>query len=110
MNLVAKEYVTVQGATGGAGALVLSEFTGAAEELRDALLCNPFDVEGLAATISSRSSSKTTIGAEGSGAWRPPSSGTTSSPGWIRSSRCRRQADGSWRVHARPDAGASVVR
>jgi trehalose 6-phosphate synthase len=52
MNLVAKEFVTVQGATGGAGALVLSEFTGAAEEFRrDALLCNPFDVDGLAATI-----------------------------------------------------------
>jgi trehalose-6-phosphate synthase len=31
---------------------VLSEFTGAAEEFRgDALLCNPFDVDGLAATI-----------------------------------------------------------
>jgi trehalose-6-phosphate synthase len=52
MNLVAKEFVTAQGATGGAGALVLSEFTGAAEEFRgDALLCNPFDVDGLAATI-----------------------------------------------------------
>jgi trehalose 6-phosphate synthase len=52
MNLVCKEYVTVQGATHGAGALVLSEFTGAAQELREALPCNPFDVEGLAGTIS----------------------------------------------------------
>ena len=34
MNLVAKEFVTVQGATGGTGVLVLSEFTGAADELR----------------------------------------------------------------------------
>jgi trehalose 6-phosphate synthase len=51
MNLVAKEFVTAQGATGGSGALVLSEFTGAAVELRDALPCNPFDVEGLAGTI-----------------------------------------------------------
>jgi trehalose 6-phosphate synthase len=52
MNLVAKEFVTAQGATGGNGALVLSEFTGAAEEFRrDALLCNPFDVDSLAATI-----------------------------------------------------------
>ena len=33
MNLVAKEYVTVQQATDGAGVLVLSEFTGAIEEL-----------------------------------------------------------------------------
>lgn len=48
MNLVAKEFVVCQDAAGGAGALVLSEFTGAADELRDALLCNPFDLEGLA--------------------------------------------------------------
>ena len=51
MNLVAKEYVTVQDATDGSGVLVLSEFAGAAEELREALPCNPFDVDGLAATI-----------------------------------------------------------
>jgi trehalose-6-phosphate synthase len=52
MNLVAKEFVAVQGATGGAGVLVLSEFTGAAQELGgNALLCNPYDVDGLAATI-----------------------------------------------------------
>jgi trehalose 6-phosphate synthase len=30
---------------------VLSEFTGAAEELGEALFCNPFDIEGLARTI-----------------------------------------------------------
>ena len=52
MNLVAKEYVTVQAATGGDGVLVLSEFTGAVEELPEALPCNPFDVEGLAGTLS----------------------------------------------------------
>ena len=51
MNLVAKEFVTAQAAGEGAGALVLSEFTGAAVELRDALPCNPFDVAGLAAAI-----------------------------------------------------------
>ncbi len=51
MNLVAKEYVTVQGAAGSAGALVLSEFTGAAEELGEAITCNPWDVDGLAAAI-----------------------------------------------------------
>ena len=51
MNLVAKEFVTAQAATGSSGVLVLSEFTGAAVELRDALPCNPFDVEGLAGTI-----------------------------------------------------------
>jgi trehalose 6-phosphate synthase len=51
MNLVAKEYVTVQHARRAAGALVLSEFTGAAAELREAVMCNPFDVEGLSTRI-----------------------------------------------------------
>jgi trehalose-6-phosphate synthase len=51
MNLVAKEYVTVQQAHRGCGALVLSEFTGAAVELREAVPCNPFDVEGLSYRI-----------------------------------------------------------
>ena len=51
MNLVAKEFVTVQGATAGEGVLVLSEFTGAIQELTDALPCNPFDIEGLAGSI-----------------------------------------------------------
>lgn len=49
MNLVAKEYVACQ--VDGGGALVLSEFTGAAEELHDAYLCNPHDIEGLKQTI-----------------------------------------------------------
>ena len=47
MNLVAKEYVAVQHARRCAGVLLLSEFTGAAVELKDAMLCNPFDVDGL---------------------------------------------------------------
>jgi trehalose 6-phosphate synthase len=51
MNLVAKEYVTVQQAREGSGRLVLSEFTGAADELREAIMCNPFDVEGLSHRI-----------------------------------------------------------
>ena len=45
MNLVAKEYVAT--CTDGAGALVLSEFAGAANELRQAYLCNPHDLEGV---------------------------------------------------------------
>lgn len=45
MNLVAKEFVVVQAAGDGAGALLLSEFCGAANELgSDAVRCNPFDV------------------------------------------------------------------
>ncbi|HEV3380861.1 MAG TPA: trehalose-6-phosphate synthase, partial [Trebonia sp.] len=51
MNLVCKEYVIVQQALGGSGVLVLSEFTGAADELPQAVLCNPFDVEGLSYRI-----------------------------------------------------------
>ena len=45
MNLVAKEYVACHG--DGSGALVLSEFAGAAEELSEAFLCNPFDMESI---------------------------------------------------------------
>jgi trehalose 6-phosphate synthase len=51
MNLVAKEFVTVQHARRESGALVLSEFTGAALELREARMCNPFDVDGLSAIV-----------------------------------------------------------
>ncbi|HEX8496873.1 MAG TPA: trehalose-6-phosphate synthase [Actinomycetales bacterium] len=49
MNLVAKEYVTCRYDEGGA--LVLSEFTGAAGELDRAFVCNPHDIGGLKATI-----------------------------------------------------------
>lgn len=49
MNLVAKEYVASHTETDGA--LVLSEFTGAADELRDALLVNPHDERALRDTI-----------------------------------------------------------
>ena len=45
MNLVAKEYVACRSDLGGA--LVLSEFTGAAAELRRAYLTNPHDSEGV---------------------------------------------------------------
>jgi trehalose 6-phosphate synthase len=45
MNLVAKEYVACRHDLGGA--LVLSEFTGAAAELRQAYLCNPHHTDGV---------------------------------------------------------------
>jgi trehalose 6-phosphate synthase len=45
MNLVAKEYVASR--TGVNGALVLSEFAGAADHLKQALLVNPHDIDGL---------------------------------------------------------------
>jgi trehalose 6-phosphate synthase len=45
MNLVAKEYVACRSDLGGA--LVLSEFTGAAAELRQAYLTNPHHIDGV---------------------------------------------------------------
>ena len=49
MNLVAKEFVACQ--TDERGVLVLSRFTGAAEEIDGPLLVNPFNVDGFAAGI-----------------------------------------------------------
>ncbi|MGC4889426.1 alpha,alpha-trehalose-phosphate synthase (UDP-forming) [Micromonospora sp. DT227] len=45
MNLVAKEYVAAR--VDGTGALLLSEFAGAAAELEQAYLVNPHDLDGL---------------------------------------------------------------
>ena len=50
MNLVAKEYVASQPAD-DPGVLVLSCFAGAAQELGEAVLVNPHDVEGMAEAI-----------------------------------------------------------
>jgi trehalose 6-phosphate synthase/phosphatase len=49
LNLVAKEYVACQ--RDGAGALVLSEFAGAASEMGEAFLVNPYDEERTAETV-----------------------------------------------------------
>jgi trehalose-6-phosphate synthase len=49
MNLVAKEFVASR--TDSRGALILSTFTGAAQELNDALLVNPYDVDQVAHAI-----------------------------------------------------------
>ncbi|HYE03870.1 MAG TPA: trehalose-6-phosphate synthase [Phycisphaerales bacterium] len=49
MNLVAKEYIATR--TDNSGVLVLSEFAGAARELRRALLVNPRDLEGMVRTL-----------------------------------------------------------
>lgn len=50
MNLVAKEFVAAQNPE-DPGVLVLSRFAGAAEQMREALLVNPYDREGTAAAI-----------------------------------------------------------
>ena len=49
MNLVAKEYVAAQ--VDDPGVLVLSELAGAAEELQEALLVNPFDLDAVAEAL-----------------------------------------------------------
>jgi trehalose 6-phosphate synthase len=49
MNLVAKEFVAARDDEDGV--LVLSKFTGAATELLDALVVNPYDIEGVAEAI-----------------------------------------------------------
>jgi len=49
MNLVAKEYLAARHDEDGV--LVLSKFTGAAVELRDALIVNPYDIAGVAEAI-----------------------------------------------------------
>ena len=50
MNLVAKEYVAAQDAD-NPGVLVLSRFAGAAEDLQEALIVNPYDADDVAQAI-----------------------------------------------------------
>ena len=50
MNLVAKEFIAAQDPA-DPGVLVLSRFAGAAEQLREALLVNPYDTHGTAESI-----------------------------------------------------------
>ena len=49
MNLVAKEFVAARDDEDGV--LVLSELAGAAQELQEALIINPYDVDGFAAAL-----------------------------------------------------------
>ncbi|OGS33696.1 MAG: trehalose-6-phosphate synthase [Elusimicrobia bacterium RIFOXYC2_FULL_34_12] len=49
MNLVAKEFISAN--VDIKGILMLSKFTGAARELKDAVLVNPYDTEGFADAI-----------------------------------------------------------
>ena len=49
MNLVAKEFVSAR--EDERGVLLLSRFTGAARELTEALVVNPYDLEGVADTL-----------------------------------------------------------
>jgi len=49
MNLVAKEFVASRDDEDGV--LILSRFTGASRELRDALVVNPYDIEEMAEAL-----------------------------------------------------------
>ncbi|MDP2968000.1 MAG: trehalose-6-phosphate synthase [Deltaproteobacteria bacterium] len=49
MNLVAKEYISARDEE--SGVLILSQFTGASKELRDALIVNPYDIEEMSEAI-----------------------------------------------------------
>jgi trehalose-6-phosphate synthase len=49
MNLVAKEFVAARDDEDGV--LVLSALAGAAQELREALIINPYDIEGFAGVL-----------------------------------------------------------
>ena len=49
MNLVAKEYVASQ--TENPGVLLLSQFCGTAEDLREAVIVNPYDIDGTATAL-----------------------------------------------------------
>jgi trehalose 6-phosphate synthase len=49
MNLVAKEFVAAR--EDDDGVLIVSRFTGASRDLRDALLVNPYDIEDMADAI-----------------------------------------------------------
>ncbi len=50
MNLVAKEYVAAQNQV-DPGVLVLSRFAGAAEELEEALIVNPYNIDEMASAM-----------------------------------------------------------
>ena len=63
MNLVAKEYVAAQDAD-DPGVLVLSKFAGAAEQMEEALIVNPYDIDEMAENAKSE---PVTIGIYGSG-------------------------------------------
>jgi trehalose 6-phosphate synthase len=49
MNLVAKEFIAARGDNDGA--LILSRFAGASQELNGALVVNPYDIEKMADAI-----------------------------------------------------------
>ena len=78
MNLVAKEYVACRSDLGGA--LVLSEFTGAAEELRQAYLTNPHHHDGVKDSIAAALDPVTRGGTPPDAVAAPPGTGARCGP------------------------------
>ncbi len=91
MNLVAKEYVACRFEDDGA--LVLSEFAGAADELRQAWLVNPYDINGMKAALleayraddTERAAPDEGDAQDGHAARRGGLGASASSPSWRRS-------------------------
>ena len=85
MNLVAKEFVASRADEDGV--LILSQFTGAARELTDALLVNPFAVDEIAEAMQCALRCRRRSGSGACGGCAPPWPRTTSIAGPARSSR-----------------------
>ena len=105
MNLVAKEYVTCR--LGNDGALVLSEFAGASDELKQAYLVNPHDINGVKrrdARGDARAAAREV--AVGCGRCASRCASTTSTPGPSVSSTTSR-APGTSRDLTRPQRRAA---
>ena len=107
MNLVAKEYVACR--YDDDGALVLSEFAGAAAELRQAWQVNPYDINGMKAALLEAYRPTPRTGSAGCGRCAAPSSSTTWPPGRGASSTssttcARRTASGSSRLRRLPES------
>ncbi|MBN1625945.1 MAG: glucosylglycerol-phosphate synthase [Deltaproteobacteria bacterium] len=53
LNLVSKEYISAKAASDTVGTLILSEFAGAAVELKGAILTNPYDKNSMVQSLAS---------------------------------------------------------
>ena len=109
MNLVAKEYVAARGDLGGA--LVLSEFAGAAAELKQAFLVNPHDIAGVKSQLVRALRMDAGRGRQADAGDAPaPVPRTTSTTGRTRSStRCAARPTAADRPRGRPAVRAAVA-
>ena len=104
MNLVAKEFVAAR--DDERGVLVLSQFTGAARELTEALIVNPYDLDEASAALARRADAcradeqrdRMRVDARASS----PSSTSTAGPGacWSTPRGCAAASGSAGRLHA----------